>query len=129
MLACQEFCFQDTPARWPSRVLALSSLCHYMETGSKGNKVDVNTFKRPAYVFLYEYCNNVFDNTVSLIDTLQNKIRIDLALKRSLKIEFLNIFQSLFGKEADKLEQSNDDDKTCILFSNRGYTYLSNYNK
>ena len=23
--------------------------------------------------------------------------------------------QSLFGKEADKLEQANDDDKTCIL--------------
>ena len=27
------------------------------------------------------------------------------------------LLQSLFGKEADKLEQANDDDKTCILLN------------
>jgi len=25
------------------------------------------------------------------------------------------LWKSLFAKEADKLEQANDDDKTCIL--------------
>lgn len=25
------------------------------------------------------------------------------------------LFQIVFGKEADKLEQANDDDRTCIL--------------
>ena len=32
-----------------------------------------------------------------------------------LTIAFCFSLQSLFGKEADKLEQANDDDKTCIL--------------
>lgn len=32
-----------------------------------------------------------------------------------LTIKFCFSLQSLFGKEADKLEQANDDDKTCIL--------------
>ena len=32
-----------------------------------------------------------------------------------LTLKFCFSLQSLFGKEADKLEQANDDDKTCIL--------------
>ena len=36
-----------------------------------------------------------------------------------LTLKFCFSLQSLFGKEADKLEQANDDDKTCILCSIR----------
>lgn len=39
-----------------------------------------------------------------------------LALTEHVKC-FTNIctLQTLFGKDADKLEQANDDEKTCIL--------------
>ena len=29
----------------------------------------------------------------------------------------LFIFQTLFGRDADKLEQANDDERTCILYT------------
>ena len=38
-----------------------------------------------------------------------------ISLFIKLTIAFCFSLQSLFGKEADKLEQANDDDKTCIL--------------
>ena len=42
-----------------------------------------------------------------------------------LTIKFCFSLQSLFGKEADKLEQANDDDKTCILCLIRSITLCS----
>lgn len=32
------------------------------------------------------------------------------------------VLQTLFGKEADRLEHSNDDEKTCILFIKKSDT-------
>ena len=48
-------------------------------------------------------------------------------LDDKVKLHLMSVYsQSLFGKEADKLEHANDDEKTCILFAD-GHLYVKIY--
>lgn len=50
------------------------------------------------------------------------KIRniVGIKLKVDLGCDFVHLFQTLFGKEADRLEQATANESTCILTQSRG---------
>nr|XP_054765346.1 trafficking protein particle complex subunit 5-like [Lytechinus pictus] len=101
---------------------------------SKGKgEMNISTF---ALLFseMVQYCQN----RVSSVPELQSKLSdmgqhvgvriLDLlfirerGLKRETKLLNIllfiksNVWKVLFGKEADKLEHANDDERTCILY-------------